>query len=246
MPEIQKKKSNPWLKWVIIGVVVAAAIVLASMFDLQGLLIDALDWVRGLGPWGPVAFVVIYILAAILFLPGSILTLGAGFLFGLVRGTIVVNIGATLGATAAFLIGRYFARDWVAKQLENRPNFQAIDGAVAEEGWKIVGLLRLSPVFPFNLLNYGLGLTRVSLRDYFFPTWLGILPGTLSYVYLGTLAENLATLGTEERSRTPAEWAFLIVGFLATAAVTIYVTKIARQALAQKTEIPAAEEQTQS
>ncbi len=165
---------------------------MARYFNAQALLRQALDLIAGLGPWGPVMFVLLYIVATVFFLPGSILTLGAGFVFGVIKGAILVSIAATLGATAAFLVGRYLARDWVAKKIEGNVRFKAIDEAVAREGWKIVGLTRLSPVFPFNLLNYAFGLTRVSLRDYFFASWIGMMPGTLMYVYLGSLAGDLA------------------------------------------------------
>jgi len=117
-------------------------------------------------------------------LSGSALTLGAGILFGVLRGSIIVSIAATLGATAAFLIARYVAREWVARKIAAHPKFAAVDQAVASEGWKMVGLIRLSPIFPFSLMNYAFGLTRVSLRDYFFASWIGMLPGTVMYVPL--------------------------------------------------------------
>ncbi|GGA09921.1 hypothetical protein CYANOKiyG1_22870 [Okeania sp. KiyG1] len=112
-------------------------------------MINALDWIKTLGPWGPIAFIIIYILATVLFLPGSLLTLGAGLLFGPIFGSIYVSISSTIGATCAFLVGRYLARGWVSKQIEGNENFKAIDEAVADEGWKIVGLTRLSPIFSF-------------------------------------------------------------------------------------------------
>lgn len=173
----------------------------------------------------------LYVLATVLFLPGWILTLGAGAVFGVIKGSILVSIGATLGATAAFLIGRHLARGWVASKTAGNPRFEAIDAAVAREGWKIVGLTRLSPAFPFNLLNYAFGLTRVSLRDYVLASWIGMMPGTVMYVYLGSLAGDLATLGSGRASRTPAEWGLYVVGLLATVGVTVYVTRIARAAL---------------
>ena len=166
-----------------------------------------------------------------LFLPGSILTLGAGLLFGVVLGSVYVSIASTVGATAAFLIGRYLARDRVARKIEGNKTFQAIDVAVAEGGWRIVGLTRLSPIFPFNMLNYAFGLTHVSLRDYFFASWIGMMPGTVMYVYLGSLAGSLAALGSGARVRTPGEWALYTVGLLATVVVTVYVTRRARAAL---------------
>ncbi|MCD4688977.1 MAG: TVP38/TMEM64 family protein [Desulfuromonadaceae bacterium] len=203
-------------------------------FGVQDLLRVALDWVAGLGAWGMAAFVLLYVLATVLFLPGSILTLGAGALFGVVKGSIIVSLAATLGATAAFLVGRYLARGWVTKRISGNTRFQAVDQAVAREGWKIVGLTRLSPVFPFNLLNYAFGLTSVSLRDYFWATWIGMIPGGVMYVYLGSLAGDLALLGVEERSRSSFEWGLYLLGLVATVAVTIYVTRLARAALAKK------------
>jgi uncharacterized membrane protein YdjX (TVP38/TMEM64 family) len=170
----------------------------------------------------------------VLFLPGSILTLGAGFVFGVVRGSVLVSISATLGATAAFLVGRYLARDWVGAKIAGNEKFRAVDEAVAREGWKIVGLTRLSPAFPFNLLNYAFGVTRVSLRDYFFASWIGMLPGTVMYVYIGSLAGDLATLGAGDRQRSAAEWALYVVGLVATIAVTVYVTRLARRALQRR------------
>src|ERR1700724_4474415 len=144
---------------------------------------DFLEWISSLGAVAPIVFIAAYIAACVLFIPGSIMTIGAGILFGVVRGAIYVSIGATLGATAAFLIGRYFARDWVATKLAGNSTFNEIDAAVGREGWRIVGLTRLSPVFPFNLLNYAYGLTRVSLRDYVLASSLGMLPGAVMYKY---------------------------------------------------------------
>jgi uncharacterized membrane protein YdjX (TVP38/TMEM64 family) len=192
---------------------------------------ELLQWISGLGSTAPLVFIPLYVIACVLFIPGSILTLSAGFLFGLVRGSIYVSVAATLGATLAFLVGRYLARQWVAARLANYPKFKAVDEAVAREGWKIVALTRLSPVFPFNLLNYAFGLTDVSVRDYVIASWAGTLPGTILYVYLGSLAGDLTRVATGERERTPAEWAFYAIGLLATIAVTVYVTRVSNHAL---------------
>lgn len=216
------------LKWLIWLVVFAALVVAFKYFNVAGLFAKSKDWIAGLGPWGPVMFILLYILACVLFVPGSVLTLAAGALFGVGWGSVYTSIGATLGATAAFLVGRYAARDWVAKRIEGNEKFKAIDEAVGREGWKIVGLTRLSPVFPFSLLNYGYGLTRVSLRDYFFASWIGMMPGTVMYVYLGSLARAAGD------KKSPLEWTLYGVGLLATIVVTIFVTRIARQALANK------------
>lgn len=224
----------PRLKLATAVAVVAALVAAGWAFDLQEGLRRALAWIDGLGLLGAAAFALLYVLACVLLIPGSVLTLGAGFLYGVVKGTVLISVASTLGATAAFLVGRYLARDWVAKKTAGNPRFAAIDEAVGREGWKIVGLTRLSPVFPFNLLNYAYGLTKVSLRHYFFASWIGMLPGTVLYVYLGSLAGSLAALGTGSSERTPAQWAGYAVGLLATVAVTVYVTRIARAALAKK------------
>jgi uncharacterized membrane protein YdjX (TVP38/TMEM64 family) len=217
-------------KKILVALVALAVVVALFTFDVRALLRDALAGLESLGPWGPVIFVLLYIVAAVLFVPGSALTLGAGALFGVGLGSVLVSVGATLGATAAFLVGRYLARDWVAKKIEGNAAFAAIDRAVASEGWKIVGLTRLSPAFPFTLLNYAFGLTRVSLRDYVLASWIGMMPGTVMFVYLGSLAKA----ATGERTRTTGEWALYGVGLLATVVVTIFVTRIAKQALAKK------------
>ena len=228
-----RKSPSPW-KWVLALLAVAFLLVIIYFLDVQELLKLALAWISDLGPWGPVFFILLYIFATVLFIPGLIPTMAAGVLFGVPQGTVLVSISSISGATMAFLIGRYLARDWVAGKIRGNQKFEAIDVAVAQEGWKIVGLTRLSPVFPFNLLNYAFGLTQVSLKDYVLASWVGMLPGTVMYVYIGFLAGDLATLGSGERSRTPAEWVLLVVGLMATVVLTLYITRIAQRALNRK------------
>ncbi|MEL6930386.1 MAG: TVP38/TMEM64 family protein [Cyanobacteria bacterium J06600_6] len=221
---------------VFLGITLAAAPAQAQEaaasggFNPQELLRDALQWVDDLGAIAPIAFMLIYVVATVAFLPGSVLTLGAGVLFGIVKGSIFVFFGATIGATLAFLVGRYLARGWISKKIAGNEKFSAIDRAVGKEGFKIVLLTRLSPIFPFNLLNYGMGVTGVSLKDYVLAS-VGMIPGTIMYVYIGSLAGSLATIGGETQANPIAQWAIRIIGFIATVAVTLYVTKIARQAL---------------
>lgn len=204
---------------------------------MENIVTQILDWIQHLGAWGAISFIFVYIAATILFIPGSLLTLGAGVLFGVGFGSIYVSIASTIGATVAFLIGRYLARKWIAKKIENNSKFKAIDAAIGKEGWKIVGLLRLSPVFPFNLLNYSLGITKVSLKDYFLASWIGMMPATIMYVYIGSLAGNIAILGAGgDRQTTSLQWIIRIVGFISTFAVTVYVTKIAKVALNSQIE----------
>lgn len=160
--------------------------------NLQQILTDILATISALGWLAPLAFIAIYTLATIGFVPGSLLTLGAGILFGVIWGSVYVLIGATLGAIGAFLLGRYLVRGWVSSKIAQSPKFQGIDRAVAQEGLKIVLLTRLSPLFPFNLLNYAFGITAVSLKDYVIGS-VGMIPGTVLYVYVGSLGGNLAS-----------------------------------------------------
>jgi uncharacterized membrane protein YdjX (TVP38/TMEM64 family) len=226
------------MKWKVAAglALVVLLITAARFFHVQDLLNTLLDGIRGLGVLGPVIFIAVYIVATVFFLPGSVLTLGAGALYGVVNGTILVSVASTLGAVSAFLVGRYLARKWVEKKIEGNEKFKAVDEAVAREGWKIVGLTRLSPVFPFNLLNYAYGITKVSLRDYFFASWIGMIPGTVMYVYIGSLAGDLAAQGTPGGAATAAQWGLRAAGLLATVAVTVYVTHIARRALKEKVD----------
>ncbi|EAZ88962.1 TVP38/TMEM64 family protein [Crocosphaera chwakensis] len=225
-----------------ITVLTAATIIIIKQlgfldaFSITETLQNLLQWIQDLGTIGYLIFTLVYILSAVFLIPASILTLGAGAIFGVVKGSVLVSIASILGAIIAFLTGRYFARGWVSKQIEKYPKFQVVDEAVAEEGWKIVGLTRLSPVLPFVILNYAFGITQVSLKDYITASWIGMLPGTIMYVYIGSLVGNIATLGTEGRERSSLEWALYCVGLIATVFVSVYVTKVSQNALNQQIE----------
>jgi len=182
----------------------------------------------------------VYIPACVLLIPGSLITLGAGSIFGILTGTVAVSIGSTLGACAAFLVGRTLARGWVEDKVAGNPRFRAIDQAVAEQGRKIVFLTRLSPVFPFTLLNYAFGLTKISFWDYALASWIGMMPGTVMYVYLGSAVKELADLASGTVQRSPVQNVLFFVGLVATVVVTVFVTRLARKALAQAA--PAVEE----
>lgn len=215
---------------------VSAAVLLtaaAFYFDLAGRLRLVLDWVEDLGPTGPLVYIVLYILVTILLVPGSILTMGAGAVFGVLPGTLYTSVGSTLGAAAAFLIGRYLLRDWVAAKAAENPKFQAVDEAIGRKGGRIIMLLRLSPLLPFNLSNYIYSLSKVRFGSYVLASWIGMLPGTLVYVYIGSLLESLTVITVDQRSRTTGEWVLYAVGLAATIAVSIYVTRVARRAIQQ-------------
>jgi len=222
-------------KVLLVVALVAAVVMAAHRLGAGPLLGQALEKISTLGPLAPLAFIATYIGATVLFVPGSVLTIGAGAIFGVVWGSIYVSIAATLGATAAFLIGRHLARERVAAKLAGNSKFRAIDEAVGREGWKIVGLTRLSPIFPFNLLNYAFGLTRVSLSHYFFASWVGMLPGTVMYVYIGSLGGDLVRASAGLQGSSAAGWALNLVVFAATVAVAVYATRIGARALKEKT-----------
>jgi uncharacterized membrane protein YdjX (TVP38/TMEM64 family) len=210
---------------------VVAAVIAAFVFlPVKQYLADFVGWVRGLGWWGPLIFAAVYAVAALV-LPGAVLTLGAGFAFGVVLGTVVVSLGSVTTAGIAFWLGRTLARGWVEAKVAASPTFRALDQAVAANGFKIVLLTRLSPVFPFLLLNYAFGLTNVRFRDYLVASWIGMLPGTVLYVYLGTTIRELADLAAGNVERTLAQRVFFWAGLAVTVFVTVLVTRLARNAL---------------
>jgi uncharacterized membrane protein YdjX (TVP38/TMEM64 family) len=218
---------------VVLVLLIAAAVAALFLLPVKGYLERLLEWVQGIGGWGPVVVGASYIVACVLFVPGSVLTLGAGFLFGLLAGSITVSIGSTAGACAAFLVGRTFARGWIARKVAGRPKFKAIDDAVAREGFKIVLLTRLSPVFPFNLLNYAFGLTQVKFRHYALASWIGMMPGTIMYVYFGTTLRSLTQVLAGDYKGGRAQTVFFVIGLIVTVGVTVFITRMARRALAR-------------
>jgi uncharacterized membrane protein YdjX (TVP38/TMEM64 family) len=188
-------------------------------------------WVNSLGSWGPVVFVCGYVLATVAFVPGSLLTLAAGAIWGISPGVPYVFIAAVLGASAAFLVARYVARTTIERRLAGNARFMAIDRAVGMQGRKFVFLLRLSPVFPFNLLNYALGLTSIRFSDYVLAS-VGMLPGTFLYVYYGKVVGDLAALtGGAAVEKGLGYYVVLGAGLLATVAATTLVARLARNAL---------------
>ena len=190
-----------------------------------------LEWAQGAGVRGAVLFCLAYIPAAVLFVPASVLTLGAGFVFGVARGTVIVSLGSTAGAAAAFLVARTAGHDWVTGRMARHPAVDAIGRAVESEAFKVVFLTRLSPLFPFNLLNYAFGLSSVPLKTYLLASWIGMLPGTLMYIYLGSAAQSVAALLSGDLRRTPGQQAMFAAGLVATVAVTTIVTRTARRVL---------------
>ncbi len=232
----KKSKSGGIWKLVALAVVVLALFVATKFLPIEEWLKSFNEWVKQMGPAGIFIFIGAYVVATVLLLPGSILTLGAGFAFGLWKGFLAVSAGATLGAAAAFLVARFVARKKVESYAKGNEKFQNIDDAIGKQGAKLVFLLRLSPVIPFNLSNYFYGLTGVKFWPYILASWLGMMPGTFLYVYLGTAGKAAVSAASGGEKHGWQYWTFLGVGLVATIVVTIWVTKIARDALKQKTK----------
>ena len=194
-------------------------------------LLRFLLWIGTLGVLARVTFVLVYVAATLTFVPGSLLTMTAGALFGLVEGAFYTFVGATIGSALAFVIARYLARDAIQRRLVRYPKFAAIDQAVGLEGFKIVLLLRLSPVFPFNFLNYALGLTTVTFRAYMLGA-IGLLPGSVVYAYYGMLAGDVIALAGGVPSNSGVSYyVTMILGLVATVLVTMVIIHAARRAL---------------
>ena len=226
-----------WVLVLVLVVVAGLATAIARPDLVKDRFVGLLAWTQGLAEerlllsMGVIA--VAYALACVLMLPGSILTLGAGFVLKTLWGTVTVSVGSTLGACAAFLVGRTIARRWIEARVAGNPKFAAIDTAVEQQGFKIVLLTRLSPVFPFNLLNYGFGLTKVRFRDYALASWIGMIPGTVMYVYFGAALGSLAQVAAGETEGGAAQKVFFWVGLVVAVVVAVFVARVARRALQQ-------------
>jgi uncharacterized membrane protein YdjX (TVP38/TMEM64 family) len=222
-------KKRHVIVWGAIALALVAALALWSTPPAKEAMKTATDAIEQMGPWGPVAFAAVYIVAVVLLVPAAPMTLAAGVAFGAWAFPLVLA-AATVGATLAFLVARYVARGRLTKYLEKRARLRAVDKAVSDEGWKVVMLMRLSPLVPFNLQNYLFGATDIRLRPYALATLVGMIPGTILYVYLG--AAGKAALG-EQGGGSPLQWGFFGIGIVATAVVAFVVARKARAKLAQ-------------
>jgi uncharacterized membrane protein YdjX (TVP38/TMEM64 family) len=188
-------------------------------------LVGLRGWIIGLGLWGVGVFALIYIAGAVVLAPEALLTVIAGFAYGF-WGLPIVVVAATIGAALAFLIARYAARERMRRWLRRRRNLAAIDRAVAEDGWQIVALLRLSPAIPFNLQNYLFGVTSIPFAHFVAATFAGIIPGTALYIYIGVL-------GGESGEAGSVRWALFALGLAATVVVAVLVARKAGAKLAE-------------
>jgi uncharacterized membrane protein YdjX (TVP38/TMEM64 family) len=235
--EMTNEKKSALMRLIALIVILIALFLAMRFLPVAQWLKAFNDWVGQMGAVGTLIFIIVYAVATVLLAPGSILTIGAGFAFGLWKGFVAVSAGATLGASLAFLVARFVAREKIEAIAQRNEKFQRIDNAIGEQGATLVFLLRLSPVIPFNLSNYFYGLTSVKFWPYVLASWIGMIPGTFLYVYIGTAGKAAvgAAAGGEAVKHGWQYWVFLAIGLIATIIVTIWVTKIARDAL-QKTE----------
>jgi uncharacterized membrane protein YdjX (TVP38/TMEM64 family) len=220
------------LKITFLLLLIAAITTACFTLPIEKILKKFLLWVeQDLGSWGPLVLAFAYIPLTVLAVPASVLTLGGGYLFGLPVGFLADSIGATVGATAAFLLGRTIGRSFVISKLNDYPKFKAVAVAIERSGFKIVLLLRLVPLLPFNMLNYLLSVTPIPIWEYMLASWLGMMPITLALVYIGTTLKDLSdvTHGWSDLSKT--RWAFIILGLLVSVVLMVCVTKVAKSAL---------------
>jgi uncharacterized membrane protein YdjX (TVP38/TMEM64 family) len=216
-------------KWIVVGLVAITLSILSAILPVREWIRDFVGWVQQLGPIGVIIFIFAYALATVLFLPGWIFTVSAGLIYGILEGTLVALSGAVIGSALAFLVARYLLRQNIQEITRKNPRFAAIDEAIGKNGWKIVGLLRLSPLIPFNLSNYFYGITSISFRSYVLVSAVGMIPGTLLYAYLGAIGQAGISGGPSQHNNW--QYILLAVGLIATIAVTILVSRIAKNAL---------------
>ncbi len=217
------------LKLIVAILVVITLSILTVVLPVKEWIREFIDWVQQLGPAGVVVFIIAYALATVLFLPGWIFTVSAGLIYGIVAGTAIALTGAVIGASLAFLVARYLLRQNIEELTKKNPRFRAIDDAIGKNGWKIIGLMRLSPLIPFNLSNYFYGITAIPFWQYVLVSAVGMLPGTLLYAYLGAIGR--AGVSGSAASHNKWQYVLLAIGLIATVAVTILVNRIAKNAL---------------
>jgi uncharacterized membrane protein YdjX (TVP38/TMEM64 family) len=239
--ELMKEKlfnfqCSSYLKLLAVAVVVCVIYSFIHSVDARAILLQAMTWIRSHHTLGPIVYILLYVLFGLFCLPTSVLTFAAGVLYGTFHGALLAYIGALGGASCAFFVGRHLVRNWVLNKIEKYPKFKLIDEAIAKEGFKIVLLARLSPLFPYCIMNYCFSLSKVSFKDFLLGS-LGMLFWTVVYAYSGSLigkflfAETVEEINVSDPNYVLVRWIVRIVGLLATILVTVYVSNIASIAL---------------
>lgn len=212
---------------------VAILLVLLVHFGAHEKVVDLLEWFDAQGPWVPLLFILLMAAVVVLLLPGIFFTTGAGFVFGVVEGSIYVVTGTTLGAVAAFLIARYLFGQRARAFILSHARLRLVSDEITPHGWKIVLLTRLIPFFPSKISNYFFGLTNFSLRGYIGGSFLGFIPFSVHNVYLGSIVADVSVLSERGLDRSPLEWGLYGAGFIATVITVVYLNRLARRALAR-------------
>jgi len=238
--KISRKMAVSWgsvFRVSLLLVLVAAIATACLTLPVEKILKDLLIWIdKNLGPWGPLVLAVVYIPLTVLAVPASILSVGGGYLFGLPIGFIADSIGSTIGCTAAFLVGKTIGRSYVASKLNDYPQFQAVSIATRRSGLKIVFLLRLVPLLPFNMLNYLLSVTSIGLGQYMLASWIGMMPITFGLVYIGTTIKDLSDVTHSWSEISTVRWILLTAGLMASVVLIFLVVQIAKRSLAKALE----------
>lgn len=214
-------------RWFVLLFFISLIVVCQIKFEIIQKVPNVIERTASSGPVGYLGFILIYIVSTVMMLPGSPLTFTAGALFGFWKGLIFVSIGSTLGASCAFMVSRYLIRKSIEKRVLKNKKFQSIDNEIDEQGWKIVILARLSPIIPFFLLNYALGITKIRFIHFIFASWVGMIPGTTVYVLLGTMGGAFIN-----GKKSSFEWLLLGMGLIATILVTLLISKIVKNSQA--------------
>ena len=218
---------------IILGTLSAGIIlaVLITFFDLHEHIEDLLQWINSFGIWAPIIFILVNMIVVIVLFPGVLVTMGAGFIFGVVKGSLYVVIATTLGAAIAFITARYLFSTRITDFFLSHPKVSVINQYLDYDGWKFITATRLIPFFPFKLSNYVFGLTKFRFSSFVAGTFLGIWPNTILNVYVGSLAANLTKLGDLSEAQGSFQFYVYIGGFIFTVIAIAYITKLAKNAL---------------
>ena len=214
-------------KWFLLLFFISLLVIFQIKFEIIQNIPSIIEKTASSGPVGYLGFILIYIVSTVMMLPGSPLTFTAGALFGFWKGLILVSLSSTLGATCAFMVSRYLIRKSIEKRVLKNKKFQSIDNEINEQGWKIVILARLSPIIPFFLLNYALGITKIRFIHFIFASWIGMIPGTIVYVLMGNMGGAFIN-----GKKSSFEWVLLGIGLIATILVTLLISKIIKKSQA--------------
>lgn len=228
------RKPRWWQKVPLFGTLLAAALLVAALLyvdDARDATLALLHWMDSLGSKGALIFFGIYVFVVVLLLPGVVLTLGAGLVYGFWVGSLLVLASLAVGSSIAFIIARHCFSEGFSRRIESRPSLQVLNRGIEQEGWKLVALSRCMPGFPYKLSNYFFGLTALPFRHFFFANLVGVIPLTLTNVYIGSVTANLAQLG--ERERQPWEWMLYAVGLVVAVVILWILTRMAQRALRQ-------------